>query len=250
MVTGHALHNHHKFYILTATIVVGAILILLLVNDKGEFNFLTGGVVGVNDGGGVVSEGSDEEELIDVGREEEEFVGGLTGIKLDFNLVPRVKEETEINSIKLVSEDLDTKIKINEDELQFKGLEKVELGISNFKGELEFNEISVSLDGEGDKIVVNGMELSNRGKIEISFGDLAYETLDLTEVMLKEIELEKGDGELVIEDKMNYLLDKEGVKIEDFKGDLGVGLDEENLLLIDGTIGGITVKGKYEMVLN
>ena len=51
MVIGHAVHPHphRKFHIFLITVVVGAILLLVLFNDKGEFSLLTGSSIGLID---------------------------------------------------------------------------------------------------------------------------------------------------------------------------------------------------------
>jgi hypothetical protein len=216
---------------------VGAILILMLMNeDVKEFSFLTGSSVGV---------GIDSEERI----LEEMSRGEEITVRLDFDTAPEVKESTWLKSVKITFDDLSTKVRINEEELELKGLEGVEVEIVDFRGELDFDEISISLNGEGDKLVVNGIEISTKGKkMEISFKNLIYNSLAMEGVRLSLVNLDEGSGELAIGEKLNYKLDNEEISLKEFEGDLSVGLGE-SLMVMEGEVNGVSIEGEFDLTL-
>jgi hypothetical protein len=226
------------------TVIVGVILILLLFNDQGELNLWTGGTIGVGD----------EEKASTIEKPENnalERISKKAGVKaqLSFDTAPKVKEETDLRSINLIFDGLSTKIKVNEEELAMKGLKEVEMIIDNFEGEIEFNEVSISLTGNGEKMMVNGIEISTQGKIEISFDNLAYEKLKIEDGKFNDLEFGRGSGKLLVGEKMEYNLNNEKISITSFEGDLSVGMSEENLIVLDGELKGISVDGEFDLSL-
>lgn len=233
--TGHS-HQHKKFYILMSTLIVGAILLLLLVNEDGKFSILTGATTGF--GGGERSElaaGSGE--------------GTGVKIKLDFDTVPTVKEETSVKSVRIIFDYLGNKIKINEEELELKDLKDIVMEISNFQGEVDFDGRDISLSGEGEKVKVNGIEISTQGKMEISFSDLVYKKLKLEEVGLELVDFEEGSGELTAGERMRYGLAKERIKMSNFQGNLAVG-EGESLMGAEGAVERILVEGEFSLSIS
>jgi len=234
MVIGHGgrPHRHKGFYIFLMTAVVGIILILLLINDEGEF-ILTGSSIGI--------EGEEDEAEKVLGKSE-------IGLKLSFDTVPEVREKIKLESVELVFEDLSSKINVNEEELELKNLDVVNMDIDGFDGEIDFNEISISLKGKAEKVMVNGIEISSKGKtMKISFNSLVYESLKLSEMELSSIEFGEGKGELLVEERMNYNLENEEVEVNGFEGDLSVGLDEESLVVLEGTVSGFLTEGEFDL---
>lgn len=228
-------HRHRKFYILMTTIVVGAILILMLINDQGEL-VLTGSSIGVSED----SSKAEEKVLREEGVE----------FRLDFSAIPGVQEETKFKSAEIVFMDLSTNIKINEEEMELKGLEQVVMEIEDFEGEVDFDELSISLKGEGAKITVNGIVISTKGQMAISFGGLVYSALKISDIELGSVDLGEGSGRLAIEEKMSYDLNSEEIKMDNFKGDLGIGLDDENLIVMEGEVSSLSIKGDFDLILN
>lgn len=238
-------HHHSRFYILMATVVVGAILILMLMNEGGTFPFMTGSSVGT----GVDDHGSEVMEEI---MEEEVRTSGKIGIEflLGFDSAPEVSEETKVETIELTFEDLNNKIRINEEELEVKGLERVEMKIEGFEGEVTFDELDISLSGVGEKVTVNGIEISTQKEMKVSFNGLIYETLKIEEIDLERVNFEKGYGTMSIGGKMDYELENEDVKVGRFRGDLSVGVDEGSLVVMEGEIEGVKVEGDFNLVFS
>jgi len=238
-------HHHRRFYILITTVVVGAILILMLLNDKGDLS-LTGSTIGMySDEGAELSENDEAALLKELNSKE------TMDFKFGFDSVPSILEkETKMDLLRIMFDDLNNKIKINEEELDLKGLKDVELMVSNFKGEVEFDEISLSLKGEGDKVVINGIEISTKGLMEISMRNLVYDTLEVLGLKIGAFETEEGRGELGIGEKLNYDLDFESVAVQGFKGDLSVGLNNDSLLMMNGIVRGIAVEGEFDLTLS
>ncbi|MBR9683847.1 hypothetical protein GOV03_04885, partial [Candidatus Woesearchaeota archaeon] len=199
-------HSHKRFYLVLTTVVVGAILLLTLMNDGDKFDFFTGSSIGLI---------SSEDKLI---MKESIKNSGEIEIQLNFDTVPEVQEETRLDLIRVVFDDLNTNIKINEEELELKGLEKVEMEVRDFNGELIFDEISVSLIGESTSVMINGIEISTKGTMDISLGDLFYESLDIEGVQLNSVDFSEGSGNLAMAERLNYDLDQEQILLTGFYG--------------------------------
>lgn len=233
-------HNHsRKFYILLTTIILGAILILTLINDEGELSFFTGSSIGLNEG---VNEEEKALKELSAGEEIE--------VRLNFDIVPEAKEETSFKSVKVIFDDLSTKIKINEEELELKGLENVEMELDDFSGKLNFDEISISLNGEGARMIINGIEISTKGKMVISFKNLVYDSLMLEGVELSLVNFREGSGELALGEKLNYAIENEKLALNNFKGDLSVGLSNESLMVMEGKVSGVSIEGEFSLTLS
>ena len=238
-------HPHHRrFYILVTTVVLGAILILMLMNDNGNLG-LTGSTIGVlNEDGDKLSEAEEEAMLEELGG------NGAIAFNLNFDNVPEVaEEEARVGLLKVTFDDLNSKIKINNEELELKGLEDVSLQIEGFNGEIEFDEVSLSMSGEGEKLIVNGIEITTKGLMELSFRNLVYDTLEVIGVEVNSFETAEGRGELRIGEKMNYDLDFESLKVQGFSGDLSVGLNNDSLLVMNGDVSGVAVDGEFDLTL-
>ncbi len=233
---------HRRNYLVLTTVVVGAILILMLLNNNDGLNFSTGSSIGLDNiiGGGGEEEGAVLDEI---------SKGEELGIQLEFDSVPAVEEDTEVGSVKIVFSDLRTKIKINEEELELKGLDKAEMTIVDFEGEVLFDDIGISLDGKSGKIIVNGIEISTKGKLDISFNNLVYGSLELEGIEISLLNFEMGSGKMVMEEKLDYRLEDEEIEFKDFEGDLSIGLDDESLVSMDGTVKGIFIEGEFDLTL-
>lgn len=239
MTMGHPIRPHHsrRFYIFLTTVVVGAILILTLINDgESRFDFLTGSSIGLDEA---------EEQIL----EEELRENGEIEAYLNFDIVPEVEEKTELGSLRVIFDDLNTKIKINEEELELKGLEMVEMEVNDFDGDLSFDDMSVSLKGEGKVVVVNGIEISGKEKMDISFSNLVYESLELEGVELSLLDFEEGSGELLMEGKLDYKLDNEAIELTGFEGNMMVGVNNESLVTMEGKVNGVSVEGEFDLTL-
>jgi len=234
----HPLHSHRKLHIFLITVVVGALLILFLISNGMKDNILTGGsFITKNDNKASSSSQISTSKLGDI-----EF-------KLEFNDVPSIDEKTKLKSIEIKADDLNSKIKINNDELTLKETRNIELVIEDFEGNVKIDDSSVSLDGIGGSITINGIELSTKSEMKIIFSNLDYSTLKIEEISLSSIETKKGKGKLSIGQKMSYELSNEIVTLTEFNGDLNIGQNNQSLIYFEGKVTELQVEGEFNLKL-
>lgn len=164
-------------------------------------------------------------------------------IELSFDKIPEVRKEARIKEMELTFDDLDTKISVNKDKLELSNLQQVSLRISGFVGEIHFDERDFSLEGVARRLAVNDVTLSSREEIDISFDDLDYKSLTIDEIELSDLELENGDGEMKVAEKLQYSLEQDKLKIYEYNGQVLVDRDVEDVLTLEGVARGIAVSG-------
>ncbi len=214
------------------TVIVGVILVLLLLNEGGDFNFLTGS-------SSVDLDGGEKESLL-----EEKKID----FKLDFNAVPKIREITKTAKIDLIFDKPTNKIKVNEEELELNNLERIEMVLEGFEGEIIFDETTISLKGEASKISLNGIDISSQRKqMKIVLNDLIYNMLDLQGVSFKEVTLPSGEGELKLGEKMKYSLEKEAVKVEGFEGEIKINEEKTSLMTMEGKVAKFSTEGEFNL---
>ncbi len=248
MINQHSAHPHHslRHYVIIATLIVGGIFVLLLVNKDGDrFDLTTAMVSELSGGNGSEDISIAEEELwLESGSETERKINNPLSLILTFNQIPSIKKEVSVDEISLEFTDLTTKIKINDDRIELNNIEEVGLDIKEFSGTIIFNKESLSLDGLAKRIAVNGVTLSSsKEDLKISFDDLVYTYLDLTEVEMEELELPAGNGNLEMEEKLSYVLEDESLKLGSFKGDMILSREDEIVLGMEGLANGLTLRG-------
>lgn len=239
MTTGTVKHSSHgrRYYILLITIMVGILLVILLINDEGSLP-LTGSAIGAEKG---FEKGMEESEK---GKNEIKFT-------LSFDNVPEIEETNTLGLLRLNFNELSTKIKVNEEELELKGLSDINMEIAGFEGKFNFDEEAISLDGEAERLLVNGIEISSKGKIKISFNSLAYNTLEALDAAINTVNSKEGSGSLVVgENKMSYNLAYEKVRAANFRGEVKVGLNNQSLMLMEGEAASLLVGGDFNLVVN
>ena len=162
---------------------------------------------------------------------------------LTFDKVPKINTEAKIAVLTLSFNDPTTLININEDHLELNNLAEINLDIEGFLGELSLNDVSLSLDGTAKRIEVNGVALSSKEEMDISFQNLKYNFLNIADVRLTNLNLPIGQGELKVAERLNYLLDNEAVSLNYFRGDLFLGEGANATFSLDGTTKGLSVSG-------
>lgn len=230
-------HHSRKFYVFLIIIVVGLVLVLMLLNEK-EKGF-TGLVLGEE-------KKSSEEEKQEV--EEEKEIKNLN-FNLDFDEIPEVGEGTKIEKVELSFRYPETTLKINEEVLELSNLEKVEMSVEEFEGEIYFDETFFSLKGKGEKILINNIEISAEEEIEVTFEGIVYDQLKLKNVAFKILTLKEGQGKLQLGEKLTYFLENEKIEIENFGGDIIIKRDEEKKIALEGSTKKISVKGSFDLLL-
>ncbi|MBT4651082.1 hypothetical protein HOC13_01015 [Candidatus Woesearchaeota archaeon] len=233
-------HRHkNKYYVLLTTIVIGAILVIMLINE--DNNFLTNAVVGED--GSILSV---QEKEIDV----EGIVpkGERISLKVELDTVPKVSEgNVKAETIELKFRDLSAKIKVNEEELELQNLEEVDMLLEGFDGELEFDYFGTSATGEADRLVVNGISFSTKGTLEVSFKELSYDSLEIVNTKFESLNVNEGSGSLNIQDKLDYKLNDEELLISGFQGGLFINGTDSSL---EGEVDGFSVTGRLTMSVN
>ncbi len=237
-------HHSRRFYILVTTVVVGAIMLLLLAND-GKLG-LTGSAVGIL-GASTVSnaiDGNPETTPLDTSKPTTKI-----GLTLSYNTIPKVKQEnTKISTLSIKFNDPQTKITLNEETLELKGLKSAELDINNFQGEIDFDGTSLSLNGVATKAKVNGIGISTKKAMKLSFAGLVYDSLKINGANLKSLSFVEGDGNLKVQPKLTYKLTyKDQLKMNHYQGSLDVS--ENRLVSLQGTASGLSVQGDYNFNL-
>ena len=249
-----ASHPHHnlRYYLILTTIVVGAIFLVLYLND-GKLN-PTGSAVtnGFFDDAvtEAVSNSAQNVKKSIVAKvspsstqevEEEEVVEPKKVIKpkristkstskevldhdlaLSLDTIPLTQQEDlELDLLDVTFLEHDTEIRINDEEvLSLQDLSSVTLSIANFKGDLVVDSLGLSIAGIGSELIVNGVILSTDDSMKISFVDLDFSSLRLSEVEFKNFEFVESDGLLEVDERFSFeIVDNDILLLENFLGE-------------------------------
>ena len=250
---GHHDKHYYRFYTILITIAIAGIFFLLLMNDGNDG--ITSLTIGDLEASGegvtkeVVEETSLEEEferddkVAEVFTKEVQTNAKEVDLVLSFDKIPTVKKEARIKEMELTFDDLTTKIQVNNDKLELSDLKEVSLQIEGFVGDIDFNEEDFSAEGVAKSIEVNGVKLSTKEAIDISFEGLNYQSAIIEDIELVDLELSHGDGSLEVSEKLKYSLEQEELKIYYFNGRLAIQRDLDNVLDMEGVARGIMVSG-------
>ena len=216
-------HPHHlRFYIVLVTVVVGVIFVLLFLNNDGEKFSITNAVIGS-------SNNTDNLESEDV----ENPSGAVVATKrannreieasVTINQIPVVDELVKASTIILDVNDLAT-AHLNGDRLELNsranGSNDIQFVIEDFEGKFAFDDETLSLDGTGSKIEVNGISLSALKELEISLDGTDYLRILADDISLKNVVV-KGDG-VFTAGRLSVDMLEEEIQFKDFTGELEV----------------------------
>jgi hypothetical protein len=253
----HAVKSHTRNYIVIITLVIGAIFLFLFLNNNTEGVSLTSAFVGGSEDIATNGEGTESHSLFSTDKKTEEVIEVKKvdkskediELELTFDQIPEVNKESKLEEIQLTFDDLSTKINVNNDRLELNNLKSVNLKIESFEGNIQFNDLGVSVEGTAKTIAVNDIALTSRGEIKIAFEDLDYGSLSVKGLELKQLDLPRGNGELQIGDKLQYSLDSEELSLYKFNGELTLVREGETSLEMSGMSSSIGVTGE-ELTLN
>ncbi len=249
--------NHLRFYMFMVTLVLGGLFFLLYLNDdESSGNSLITAITGY-----ALNPSNDTEEgnaTLDPAEElDQEFnkllnEGGKlknyrsVPLELSFNRVPIVQKEATIREVELEFDDLSTTIIVNGDKLELKNLKEVKLSIEDFAGMVNFGSSELSLSGTARRIEVNDIAFSSEKEVPILFQGLNYQHLHISDLELKDLELNRGDGELTVGEKLRYTLENEELKILYFIGSLTIDKEARNdtALVMEGDAKGLYTGGE------
>lgn len=235
--------HHLRFYIVMATLVVAAILVLLFLNND-KNGSLTSATIGLDSLTGKEEDNTDSTPtaqqilLKKMDRESKEVP-----ITLTFNQIPAVREEAKITEIELRFKDLTTKINVNNDKLELNNLQEVIMKIKDFSGDIDVSEAGFSLDGTAKSIEVNDIALSAKGELEISFDNLDYDYLAFQDIDMDQLDIPVGDGELKAAEKLTYALEQDKLTLYFFNGKAVIDRGADTLLNLEGVIKGLSISG-------
>ncbi|HLC71480.1 MAG TPA: hypothetical protein VJI32_05715 [Candidatus Nanoarchaeia archaeon] len=242
--------SHLRFYLVMVTLVVGGILFLLFMNDSEKFS-LTSAIVGShkNESGGEELLTNEEIFSADEGAIDEVFSKKIeqnaneVDLTLSFDEIPNVAKKSKIRDIELHFTNPGAKINVNNDRLELNNLDEVILKIEGFNGDISLQRLGFSVDGTAKSINVNGIALSAKTQMKVSFTDISYDYLSLEDIQLEEVEFPVGSGELKVSEKLTYSLEQDTLKIFFFNGKMVIDRDADTLLTLEGVAKGVSAGG-------
>lgn len=246
-------HPHHnlRYYLILTTVVVGAIFLVLYLND-GKLNPTGSAVSSVFFDDAVTEAVSNSAQNVkksivakvspSVAEEvEEQEVEPEETIKpkristkstskevldhdltLSLDTIPLTQQEDlELDLLDVTFLEHDTEIRINDEEvLSLQDLSSVTLTISNFKGDLVVDSLGLSVAGVGSELIVNGVILSTDDSMKISFVDLDFSSLRLSEVEFSNFEFDESEGSLEVDERFQFgIVDDDVLLLENFLGE-------------------------------
>jgi hypothetical protein len=245
----HSHGSHVRFYVVMTTLVVLGIVALLVMNDNSSF--LTGLTVsGAEDNFGF-------NDSIAIGgnflNNNNQLTGAVTGftadreldINLNLNSVPTVSTlSIKVKEMNIKTSDFLTKITVNNDRLELNNVEEVTLSMEGFSGSLNFNDETVSINGNVGKFSVNGVTLSSKvGLINIQFEELPFSYLQQEGVEYTMLDFPRGDGTLRVAEKLDYKLEQDRISMNYFNGNIEITNSGSSRLVMDGVGRGVAVSG-------
>jgi hypothetical protein len=247
----HQPKNYYRFYIVMITVVIMGIFFLLFMNSNNDFGLTSLSVSDLSGGKG--SSDISEEKSIVIDEDDNEVEKAFSknvqkssnevDVALSFDRIPDVKKEAKVKDMVLTFDDLTTKIKVNDDRLELSNLKEVSLKIKGFEGELDFDNYGISLEGISKSIAVNEVVLSSKGEMKIAFNDLDYRSLVIDDIEIIDLELDKGNGEIKVAEKLTYSLEQDQLKMYYFNGKVDIQRDSETSTRLEGVARGIIVSG-------
>lgn len=243
--------HHTKFYIFMITLVIAGVFILLYLNNNSENISITSALIRSIKNTSEPLNFVPQEEVFgetDLSIVDEEVLVLEKSKKniafaLSFDKIPIIKKEANLGSMKINFADPTATITINDDQLELNNLPEINLLITGFNGELNFQEGGIlSLAGTVKRIEVNDIAFSSANGIRISISGLNYQSLLLNEARIKSLELGRGNGELTVGSKLQYALEEEEIVVYYFEGLMKINKDSDALDL-EGNARGMGISG-------
>ncbi|MBI4981038.1 hypothetical protein HZC30_05790 [Candidatus Woesearchaeota archaeon] len=173
-----------------------------------------------------------------------------TDVKVSLDTIPTINAPTRIEDLEIKFSNLNTNIRVNKEALELTSLDKIDLKVHGFSGNIILNERTLSLEGKVTKLDVNGVVLSSN-ELEISFAGLDYESVSTIGMDLTTIELFNSKGKLESgQGKVSFEVEpKDRITLTNFLGE-GVMDKKGNVTLsLDGIVKGINTVGTVDVVL-
>ena len=253
-------HSHHhkskknmRQYLLITTVVVAAIFLVLLINENKSDP--TGAVISVKDLGGIIEETSkvvekttnpDSHKSADVPSGENKRSFSMT-----VNKIPSSNQEgVSVGLMDLAFTDIATDINVNNELLSLRDLDSISLSLSEFTGDFSFNEVGLTLDGSVRQLIVNGVTLSTNDGIKISFKDLNFDSLSLTDATLNNLKISQSKGFMVVGERLSYNIDDDLVSLGSFSGSVLLDRTLQESISFAGVVNSLSVDGGLSVGIN
>lgn len=242
MPVGQNMNQHRRFYVFMTSLVVGAILILMIINEDGsQTDIFTSASVAVD---------GDKKIFSDTNNQQEQTIVSETDIAIQIHssTIPDIPQsDVRIAALAIESRDTKNKLQVNQEAVDIQNRDHLKLSLKGFQGEMDFDDFTISLDGEVDGLSINDVGLSTKTKMKIVLHDLSYDTLDMKGITLESASMSSTDGGLVVPGRLDYGLDNDDVQLSHFLGDLSIGLDERGYAILEGRVKGFSVSGGLTM---
>ena len=240
----HHYHHHSRFYIFMITLIIIGVFFVLYSNNGKPGTSIGSAIVGYAVGDTNVKQLPQEAFNLNNNVQNTKTTSKEIPLKLSFDQIPVVDEETGIGTVTLNFNNQDVPIDINNEKLELNGVEEVNFVINGFSGKLGLSDGKLSLSGNAKDMEINGLKFSSQEDIKISFEELDYNLVDLTEISLKDLKFTKGNGDIKIGEKLDYPLEDEEVELLDFNGEMKVDENSNSSLIgLNGIAGGASVSG-------
>ena len=250
------------------TLVIGAIFLVVLLNNKGSFGLGTAAVTDIkgiikdnveansldsnNDGGesNFPSWGNSDEQQntksksIGTYSSVDTFGTGKKEVEtsLSFSEIPTIRKQVRLSEVNLIFQDLNDDIYVNNDKLQLNNKGEINFDIQGFVGEMKLDD-GFSVNGKAKKIEINGVALASDKDIKIAFSNINYQKLGISNVELRDVIFSKGDGKLELGGRLSYVLKQDALNIGAFKGSIDLDKSGEDVVLLEGITRGVVING-------
>lgn len=243
-------HHHTRFYLVMITLIIGGVFVLLFLNNDGNGFSLTNAIIRNTNNFTEDITAFNYDEIFNAKSGDLRITSDPTLAKSDKNIVfslkfdkyPKIDQEVQIGNLELNFNDLVTQITINDNKLELNNLQDINLLMNNFNGKLSFEGHKLSLSGAAKRIEVNGVAFSSEEEIKISFTELGYKSFTLIKASINSLELDEGNGDLIVGNKLEYSLAGDAVKLLYFEGLLDMN-QESGFLTLDGSTRALGVSG-------
>ncbi|MBI2662805.1 hypothetical protein HYX11_05085 [Candidatus Woesearchaeota archaeon] len=264
---GYKPKSHLRFYIVLVTLVIGAIFLVVLLNNKGGFGLGTAAVTDIKgmikdnvEANSLDSNSDDgvESNFLSWGNSDEQQNTKSTGTyssvdtfgagkkevetSLSFSEIPTIRKQVRLSEVNLIFQDLNNDIYVNNDKLQLSNKGEISFDIQGFVGEMKLDN-GFSVNGKAKKIEINGVALASDKDIKIAFSNINYQKLGIANVELRDVIFSKGDGKLELGGRLSYVLKQDALNIGAFKGSIDLDKSGEEVVLLEGITRGVVING-------
>jgi hypothetical protein len=137
----------------------------------------------------------------------------------------------------------------------FIGEQKIDLGdsatieIENFEGSVTLESTKLSIGGNGEKISVNGVSISQKeGRISFGADDIDFIAVQFENILLPIKTYEKPEGYVYVnEDKYYMKINHEPLTLDRFQGEIQLTTDQ---IQLEGVTDRVTVTGETTLTVS